>query len=206
MSTQTVSLRDVCVDAANNIETTAIGLVSCNEFAQARAAVAGLNDYVDYQEWLDVREGLQMSLAMAGVDARVVTVLLSSFLTWCKLSNVVPTEQALDAFAAAHASFRAASAAAALVQRADFELYIDALEAFADCGTYEKWLRRREAAYRTQRSSIVDFPVNVGDFIAWCECLGESTSETSLDKYATLVMEYLMANMSDSSMSVIALI
>lgn len=166
-----------------------IGVVSESEFPEACTAMPELNDCADYQEWLDFREGLQMSLAMAGVDARIATVSLSSFLAWCRAVGRLPTEQALDAFAALRPPLREAPTVKAFVRRADFERYRGAVEALAACDEYEAWLRYREAQHRGAGRPFLDFPIQIQDFLAWCACLGERTSEASLDNYAGLMTE-----------------
>jgi hypothetical protein len=181
---------DAGVDTSAFDATVVIGLVSESEFPGARAAMPELNDCADYQEWLDFREGLQMSLAMAGVDVRMATVSLSSFLAWCRAAGQPPTEQSLDAFAALRAPPREAPAVGAFVRRADFERYRGAVAALARCQNYEAWLRHREARRRRSRRVFVDFPVQIRDFLVWCTCLGEGTSEASLDTYAGLMKEY----------------
>ena len=60
----------------------------------------GLKAYADYDDWLDVREGLQLGLAIAGVDVRIVRIELSSFLTWCGRAGRQSGEESLDDFAA----------------------------------------------------------------------------------------------------------
>ena len=87
------------IDCTRRSETAVIGLVAQTEFEHARSAIADLARCADYDDWLDAREGLQMGLAMAGVDARIVKVALSSFLEWSRLSGASADERALDAFA-----------------------------------------------------------------------------------------------------------
>jgi hypothetical protein len=81
-------------------ERTFLGLVDVKAFQVAKTMIRELNDYVDYDDWLDVREGTQLGLAMAGVDSRLVTIDLSRFLRWCARVARQPSEAALDAFAA----------------------------------------------------------------------------------------------------------
>ena len=77
-----------------------VGVFEATEFSIARSVILGLRTYADYNDWLDVREGLQIGLAMAGVDARIIRIELSSFLAWCGRAGRQPSEEALDAFAA----------------------------------------------------------------------------------------------------------
>ncbi len=81
------------------IGATAVAIVAADEFAHAQAAIAELADYGDYEDWLDARWGLQIGLAMAGVDAKMVVVDLSSFLGWRDRTGKPADERALDAFA-----------------------------------------------------------------------------------------------------------
>jgi hypothetical protein len=78
----------------------AVGIVAEDDFADARAAIGELAGYCDYEDWLDARWGVQFGLAMAGVDARMVVVDLSSFLGWRDRTGKPADERALDAFAA----------------------------------------------------------------------------------------------------------
>lgn len=77
----------------------AIGIIAEEEFADAQAAIGELMSYCDYEDWLDARWGLLMSLAMAGVDARMVVVELASFHGWRDRMGKPADERALDAFA-----------------------------------------------------------------------------------------------------------
>ncbi len=81
------------------MNTAAIGIVAEPEFERAQATIRGLADYYDYEDWLDARWGLQFGLSLAGVDAKIVVVSLSSFLEWCSLTKTSADERALDAFA-----------------------------------------------------------------------------------------------------------
>ena len=75
------------VDNGSRVKDVVIGLVSEREFARAQAEIVDLANYVDYDDWLDAREGQQIGLAMAGVDAAKVCVSLSSFLQWRGLTE-----------------------------------------------------------------------------------------------------------------------
>jgi hypothetical protein len=81
------------------IEAAAVGIVAEEEFAHAQAAIGDLAGYCDYGGWLDARWGLCIGLAMAGVDARMVIVDLSSFLGWRDRTGKAADERALNAFA-----------------------------------------------------------------------------------------------------------
>jgi hypothetical protein len=78
-----------------------VGIFAEDEFGRAQAAIGALAGYCDYQDWLDARWGLQFGLALAGVEAEIVVVGLSSFLEWCSLTETSADERALDAFASA---------------------------------------------------------------------------------------------------------
>lgn len=179
------------VDDRTGAETAVIGLLAREEFAWARLALPDLNHYADYDDWLDAREGLQLGLSMAGVDARIVVVELRRFLAWRRLTGMHANEGALDAFAARISRFQGASSACAIVSKDDFERYTDA-SPFAEYAAYEDWLGRRALAHRTSEDRVEELPVRIGDFLAWCRCVGETASEASLDKYATLVFEFLV--------------
>ena len=83
------------------IRATAVGIVAEDEFADAQAAIGELAEYGDYEDWLDARCGLLIGLAMAGIDASMVVVDLSSFLGWRDRTGKPADERALDAFASA---------------------------------------------------------------------------------------------------------
>jgi len=83
----------------SGMNTAAIGAVAEPEFKRAQAAIRGLAGYCDYEDWLDARLGLQFGLSLAGVDAKIVVVSLSSFVEWCSLTKTSADERALDAFA-----------------------------------------------------------------------------------------------------------
>ena len=80
-------------------ESVVVGILDATDFEFARPLMPELQTYVDYSDWLDVRQGAQMGLAMAGVDARVVTVDFQRFISWCENCRVAPSESALDAYA-----------------------------------------------------------------------------------------------------------
>lgn len=181
------------VDRRTGVETAVVGVLSAQEFAWAQTVLPDLNNYADYQDWLNSREDLQMGLAMAGVDTKIATVALSTFLTWCRSSCVLPSERSLDAFAAVSANLRDASGALAFARRDDFESHPE-IAAFAPYESYDAWLRHRETARRKGSSQIKELSIHVGDFVAWSQCLGQTASETSLDAYATLLLEFLTSD------------
>jgi hypothetical protein len=74
-------------------------LLSAEEFEEARALVAGLSGYRDYDDWLDYREGRFMGYSVGGAAAELFPVVLRDFLVWCCKHQIPPTEAALDAFA-----------------------------------------------------------------------------------------------------------
>jgi len=186
---------DTFVDSNSHVESAVLGLIDEEEFAWAQTVVPDLNEYLDFDDWLDSREGFQIGLAMAGIDAKIERLSLRLFLTWCRLSGSAPSERTLDVFAAMRAAFREAPAAIAVIRRGDFELHGAYVAALAPYNNYEAWLRHRETERRSACPAVKDFPIHLGDFIAWTRCLGESTSEASLDAYASLVAEYITQRM-----------
>jgi hypothetical protein len=190
---------DTFVDERTRAEAAVVGLLAEHEFAWAQTVIPDLNHYPDYQDWLADREGLQMGLAMAGVDARFGVVPLAMFLTWCRLSGELPSERRLNDFAAKRLSFKDAPAAFAAVRRRDFESHVGDIDAFAQHGDYDAWLRHRDALRQSVGSSAKELPVHVGDFLAWSQCLDEGTSEMSLDGYATLAMKFLAQDLEDKA-------
>ena len=78
-----------------------VGIVDAADFNAARSLMPELRKYADYSDWLDVREGIQVGLAMAGVFVRIVRIDLDCFVSWCEAAGLRPSERALDACAAA---------------------------------------------------------------------------------------------------------
>lgn len=76
-----------------------IGILDAIGFGAARWFMPELQIYADYSDWLDMREGAQIGLAMAGVDARIVPVDFQRFISWCGDCRVDLTESALDVYA-----------------------------------------------------------------------------------------------------------
>ena len=77
-----------------------VGIVDAAGFNAARSLMPELQQYADYSDWLDVREGIQVGLAMAGVFVRIVRIDLDCFVLWCEAAGLRPSELALDAYAA----------------------------------------------------------------------------------------------------------
>jgi hypothetical protein len=191
------------VDHNSRVKTVAIGLVGESEFEQARASISDLADYRDYRDWLDSREGLQVGLSMAGVDAATVCVSLSSFLEWRGLTGASSDERALDAFAALALIVRNSPASKVLAVVSEFEYAMHSLEvaAFAGRRDYQGWARhRREMRTKaiTAGLRVEELPVRVGGFVEWCACLRQEPTEAALDCYAQLLLEYLTSDASGS--------
>ena len=173
-----------------------IGLVDGGEFEGAQAAIPSLSAYVDYDDWLDRQEGLQIGLGMAGFETTMVRVDLASFLEWRRLTRADPAEDALDAFAAVTIAMRTASISKvlAVISRSDFARHSASLVAIAGGRDYERWSRHRRALQvKTEMLGVrvEQLPVRVEDVLAWCACLGEAPSEEALDRYAQLTLERL---------------
>jgi hypothetical protein len=167
------------------------------EFARAQVIVPDLNAYRDHDDWLDYREGLQIGQAMAGIDVRMTPIALSPFLVWCRLTQRKPSERALDAFAAIVFTLRRAPSPVGLplVEEDAFWTHLDAVEAFASHQDFRDWVRHRAAvrmdiAAAGERVELL--PISVEDFVEWSRCLGGDTSESSLDRYSALILEFLM--------------
>ncbi len=197
-----MSISDLASENAGRIESearvrnAAIGILSDREFQAARAAMPDLAGCLDYDEWLDSREGLQIGLAMAGVDASIVPVGLTSFLEWGRLTGARLDERALDAFAALALAVRNASVSKvmAVVSEREFATQSRVVAAFAARSRYRSWLRRRQAMRANIQAvggRVEALPVRVGSFVDWCACLGQNTSEAMLDRYAQLTLERL---------------
>ena len=85
--------------APHRSESVIVGILDATDFEVARPLMPELQTYADYSDWLDLRQGAQIGLAMAGIDARVVTVDFQRFVSWCESCRVDPTELALDVYA-----------------------------------------------------------------------------------------------------------
>jgi hypothetical protein len=89
----------VCELALDPSAPVIIGILDASGFEAARSLMPELQSYVDYGDWLDVREGAQIGWAMTGVDARIVPVDFQRFVSWCEAACLKPSEAALDAYA-----------------------------------------------------------------------------------------------------------
>jgi len=76
-----------------------VGVVSAVDFVRARAWIAELSNYADYDDWLDSRYGRFMGLSLSGAEASLETVDLDDFLHWCAARRTRPSEASLDAYA-----------------------------------------------------------------------------------------------------------
>lgn len=191
------------VDRTSQVQPVAIGLLAEREFERARASIPDLADYSNYWDWLDSREGLQIGLSMAGVDAPTVCVSLSSFLEWLGLTGASSDERALDAFAALALTVRNSPApkTLAVVSEFDFATHFLEVAAFAGRRDFQGWARHRRAIRAKAVAAglrVEELPVRVGDFVEWCACLRQKASETALDCYAQLLLEYLTSDASGS--------
>ena len=173
----------------------AIGLIAETAFAE-RAQIPWLDDYSDYEDWLDSRLGLQMGLAMSGVEAAVVHVGLAEFREWCALTRTTPNEDALDTFAALAQSARNGASPRVLAEldEADFNRRRLEIVPVAEGLEFQQWRLRRKtmrADLTADRIRFESLPVCVDSFLAWCACVDERPSETTLDRYARLLLEHL---------------
>jgi hypothetical protein len=90
---------NIFFDGSSQADISVIALVAEEEFALAREAIPEWTDYASYEEWLDSREGFQMGLTMAGVEVKMVPVMLSAFLVWCRYTQTHSSAVALETFA-----------------------------------------------------------------------------------------------------------
>lgn len=174
----------------------AIGLFDESEFARARMKFADLAIYSDYQDWLDSREGLQIGLSMAGVEAKIVRVRLASFLRWRALAGAACVEPALDAFARLAMTVKddRRSKIFAVVSEADFAQRRFAAGAHFGRADFNRWVKHRDrlrASAVALGLSVGEQPVRLSEFFEWCDCLGLRAAEPALDRYARLLLEHL---------------
>jgi hypothetical protein len=76
-----------------------IALILRDDFPHAKILMRHLDAYVDYDDWLDEQEGIQIGYSMAGLDAKIVIISVVSFLEWCDRCQIRPSEQNLVSFA-----------------------------------------------------------------------------------------------------------
>ena len=76
-----------------------VGVVSEADFERARDYISELSNYRDYDDWLDSRYGHLMGLSLGGDEADLKTVAVDDFLDWCGVRGMLPSENALDAYA-----------------------------------------------------------------------------------------------------------
>jgi hypothetical protein len=181
------------------IGVTVIGRVSENEFARAQAEIGDVAAYIDYDDWLDALEGLQLGLSMAGVDATMVCVDLSSFLQWRDLTGAASDQSALDAFAALSLAMRSPRGAQALavVSEFDFAMHPTEAAAFAGRRDYRGWMRRRRGKRAIAVAAgrrVVEMPIRLEGFREWRACVGQDACEAALDRYAHLLLEHLTSD------------
>lgn len=69
------------------------------EFRAIKKIAVGFEQYVSYDDWLDVQEGKQVGYWMAGVEVKIVEVSTARFARWCARRRIWPSEQSLMEFA-----------------------------------------------------------------------------------------------------------
>ncbi|MGD0184202.1 MAG: hypothetical protein ABSC25_03020 [Roseiarcus sp.] len=187
------------VDRRSRIGVTVVGRVGENDFERAQAEIRDVAAYVDYDDWLDALDGLQIGLSMAGVDATAVCVDLSAFLQWRDLTGASCDQSALDAFAALSLTMRGSRApkALAVVSEFDFAMHPAEVAAFADGRDYRGWLRRRRetrASAVAAGRQVAELPIRLEGFREWRACVGQGACEAALDRYAQLLLEHLTSD------------
>jgi hypothetical protein len=185
------------IDPQTRAHFAVLAITSEEEFAWAQVAIPDLSLHDSYQDWLDSREGFQIGLSAAGVEVKMVRVELTPFLAWCRLTRTQPSERVLDAFAAMLFFLRRPPppTTLALVRRDEFDAHADTVAAFAPYADFESWDRHRALVQQDAVGSgvrVEPLAVHVGDFLEWGKCVSEETSEATLDRYASLVLEFLI--------------
>jgi hypothetical protein len=191
----------VFVDPTSNVESAIVALIDGNEFAWAQIVISELNDYCDFEDWLLSREGFQMGLAMAGVEVKTLSIALTPFLAWCRVTGAAPSERALDDFALTVSLFRGSPepTVLAVVRKYEFEAHARDVAALSAYGDYERWVRHRRAIRARALESgvrIEELPILIGDFVKWSACADQfsESSNWSIDRYAQLALEYFSAD------------
>jgi hypothetical protein len=191
----------VFVDPQSKRHTAVVALIDEDEFTWAQIVISGLNAFGGYAEWRESREGFQIGLAMAGVEAKLLPLALTPFLAWCRLTGNPPSERALDSFALTVTLFRTAPEPAvfAIVREHEFEAHSRDVAALSAYGDYQRWVRHRKAmrasAVRSGRR-VEEMPILIGDFVKWSACAGQfsKASAWSIDRYAELALEYFASD------------
>lgn len=187
------------IDNKPRVERSAIGLLIERDFEGARATIDDISSCRTYSDWLDLREGLQIGLSMAGVDVPMVRVALSSFLQWRDLTGSSSGERALDAFAALALTVRNSCTLRVFAIVTELDLAARALDVHVLDGPrdYPSWARHRRAMRAKAIAAglqVQELPVRIKDFSEWCACLGQDPSEPALDRYAQLLLEHLTSD------------
>jgi hypothetical protein len=184
------------VDPQTRAHVGVIAVLSEQEFAWAQIVIPDLGSYLGFEDWLDCRDGFEIGLAMAGVDVRKISVVLSPYLAWCRLTGAQPSERSLDAFASILLFLRKhpTPVALAVVREDEFLSHAQAVDAFTPHINFEHWKTHRAAVQKSMSDvgvRIEPLPVNIKDFVEWGRCVRTPTSEAVLDSYADLVLEFL---------------
>jgi hypothetical protein len=166
------------------------------EFELARSSMVDLDARQDYADWLDLREGAQMALSLAGESTATVMIEARPFLRWCALTGCLPSGDSLDRFATLAWALQNAREISvfARVSRSDFSKYSEQILAFRGADDFPGWERRRSNARARAAgagSRVEEMPVRIADFAEWCDCVGLAISEHVLDEYASLLVEEL---------------
>ena len=182
--------------SATRLSNRAIGLLVDDEFDPARYETAFLAANLDFDGSLDRCEGLQIGLAMAGVDATIVPIRTGRFQEWVRLTRRPLDERTLDAFATLALAMRDASVTAVMaeIDEMDFVAHSPWIAAFSSYGESRRWRRHRRATRAKLEASgarVETLPIRVDAFVDWCACLRQDTSEAALDRYALLTLERL---------------
>jgi hypothetical protein len=67
-----------------------IGVVAESEFKKARTTINEFAQYCDYEDYLSMRESLQVGLAMAGVHPTILYFSHSALLLWREINAKPP--------------------------------------------------------------------------------------------------------------------
>lgn len=200
MTSLSKSTNNLAILQSSDLNVEVVAALDEDDFKHARASIPDFGQSPDYDDWLDDRYGLTVGLCSSGVDARIVTVDLSSFLAWCRFAKLAPTEKGLDDFAGVVGVMRdrlkgvVDVTTIAMVTQTEFAAYFDFVEAFRSAGDYRNWTARRDAALQAAFASgnvVLRAPTPIGSFLEWTRCLRAGSSEALLDRYAALALEAL---------------
>ena len=166
--------------------------LTVEDFQRARLVSPALGAFESYDEWLDEREGSSIGLSHAGIEVVSVRMIFARFVEWAQLNRIEMGVNTLDEFAERIERFRDArpSIFVAELSEVDFNKFGSRIEATEPFVNYEEWSRYRRQKYDCAAGEVNRVAIGAAAFAQWARCLALPTSESNLDAYARLLLEY----------------